>query len=78
MGRFEKKSERTRKLKMEMGKNVNTEQTSKKNLYVKFINDNVDEAMLKKEFEQFGRVTSVKIQIENVKKDDKEYTVHRG
>jgi RNA recognition motif-containing protein len=63
---------------MEMGKNVNTEQTSKKNLYVKFINDNVDEAMLKKEFEQFGRVTSVKIQIENVKKDDKEYTVHRG
>jgi len=78
VGRFEKKSERTRKLKMEMGKNVNTEQTSKKNLYVKFINDNVDEAMLKKEFEQFGRVTSVKIQIENVKKDDKEYTVHRG
>jgi RNA recognition motif-containing protein len=63
---------------MEMGKNVNTDQTSKKNLYVKFINDNVDEAMLKKEFEQFGRVTSVKIQIENVKKDDKEYTVHRG
>jgi len=34
--------------------------------------------MLRKEFEQFGKVTSVKIQVENVTKGDKEYAVHRG
>jgi hypothetical protein len=32
VARFEKKSERTRKLKMEMSKNVNQDQNNKKNL----------------------------------------------
>lgn len=78
VGRFEKKSERTRKLKMEMSKNTSTDSNSKKNLYVKFINESVDENMLRKEFEVYGKVSSVKIQVENVTKGDKEYEVHRG
>lgn len=73
-----KKSERTRKLKMEMGKNSNNESKNKNNLYVKFINESVDEDMLKREFEVYGPVSSVKIQVENVQKGDKEYQVHRG
>lgn len=72
MSRFEKKSERTRKLKLEMTKNANADQNNKKNLYVKFINENVDENMLRSEFEAFGKVTSVKIQVETVTKGDKE------
>jgi len=32
----------------------------------------------KKEFEVYGQVTSVKIQVETVEKGDKEYKVHRG
>jgi len=32
VGRFEKKSERTRKLKQEMGKNLNNDQNNKKTL----------------------------------------------
>jgi len=34
--------------------------------------------MLKREFEVYGPVSSVKIQVENVQKGDKEYQVHRG
>jgi polyadenylate-binding protein len=34
--------------------------------------------MLRKEFEIFGKVTSVKIQVDNITKGDKEYQVHRG
>lgn len=45
---------------------------------MKFINESVDEEMLKKEFEVYGQVTSVKIQVETVEKGDKEYKVHRG
>lgn len=78
MGRFEKKSERTRKLKNEISKNASSDQNNKRNLYIKFINENVDENMLRKEFELFGNVTSVKIQVETVTKGDKEYQVHRG
>jgi polyadenylate-binding protein len=78
VSKFEKKSERTRKLKMEMGKNSNNESKNKNNLYVKFINESVDEDMLKREFEVYGPVSSVKIQVENVQKGDKEYQVHRG
>lgn len=63
---------------MEISKNANNEQTNKRNLYVKFIHENVDEEMLKKEFEEYGTVTSVKIQVDTVTKDDKEYKVHRG
>lgn len=52
VSRFEKKSERTRKLKLEMNKTSSADNANKKNLYVKFINENVDEDMLKSEFEQ--------------------------
>lgn len=78
VARFEKKSERTRKLKMEMGKVSVQDQQVKKNLYVKFINEGVSEEMLKNEFEAQGKVISVKIQVDTVKKGEKEYLVHRG
>mmetsp|Transcript_98528 Transcript_98528/g.212468 ORF Transcript_98528/g.212468 Transcript_98528/m.212468 type:complete len:94 (-) Transcript_98528:127-408(-) len=61
-----------------MTKGVTQDANSKKNLYVKFINEGVSEEMLRKEFEAFGKVTSVKIQVENVTKGEKEYMVHRG
>lgn len=63
---------------MEIGKISNNENKNKNNLYVKFINESVDEDMLRREFEVFGPVSSVKIQVENVQKGDKEYQVHRG
>lgn len=50
VNKFEKKSERTRKLKLELSKNESN--YNKTNLYVKYISDTVDEEMLKKEFEE--------------------------
>lgn len=79
VNKFEKKSERTRKLKLELTKMSNNETNNNKtNLYVKYISDAVDEEALKKEFEAYGNVTSVKIERELVKKDEKEYLIHRG
>jgi len=78
VAKFEKKSERTKKLKIEMSKTNVQDNNQKKNLYIKYIDESVNEEMLRKEFEVFGKITSIKIQVESVTKGDKEYLVHRG
>lgn len=61
-----------------MNKGNNEKSMNKNNLYVKYISESLDEDTLKKEFEVFGSVTSVKIERDTVKKGDKEYQIHRG
>lgn len=69
VNKFENKRERQRKLKIEW--NQNDTVTNKRMCFVKFISETVDEEVLRKEFEPYGTIESVKIQSEKVNKGDK-------
>lgn len=73
VGRAQKKSERQLELKKryEQLKSERYSLTQGTNLYVKNLDDNIDDEKLRKEFESFGTVTSAKVMVD-------ENNRHRG
>lgn len=65
VGRAQKKIERQQELKrkFELLKRERMNRYQGVNLYVKNLDDTIDEERLKKEFSQFGTITSVKVNI---------------
>ncbi|CAG0889181.1 unnamed protein product [Cyprideis torosa] len=66
VSRFQKKSERQEELKRRFDQNraERSSQFQGVNLYVKNLDDSIDDEKLRKEFESFGTITSAKVMLE--------------